>query len=297
MAASVCTNFWLIILTLEGAAARYASIGPAPSCGEGMAGLTHSGLDRDYIVYRPCRVPRAVLVSVHCFGCSAENQFTPFLHLAKEHDLLLLAPEGVENSFNGVHCCGPALRRGLDDAGFVRSAVETEDHGRGLPVLGTGHSNGGFLVSHLAKVYPGWLRGIAVSSGHVYQGIEELKGTAAAIFWDKDDSYVRYDGCCRNRSVPPCCCGISQDSPSQCTSAPEIFRAWQKTNECQHSTQTSSDHRAVCQVGTSCSQPTEFCTYTGHGHSSWATTPNFLTRRIIDFFKPLLELSAPKAEL
>ena len=59
--------------------------------------LQHDGLDRNYLVYRPCqKTLRAVLLSIHCFGGNAKAQATPFIAHAEEHGFVLLAPTGVE---------------------------------------------------------------------------------------------------------------------------------------------------------------------------------------------------------
>eukprot|EP00747_Dinoflagellata_sp_TGD_P086308 gnl/TRDRNA2_/TRDRNA2_163237_c0_seq2.p1 gnl/TRDRNA2_/TRDRNA2_163237_c0~~gnl/TRDRNA2_/TRDRNA2_163237_c0_seq2.p1 ORF type:complete len:330 (-),score=24.48 gnl/TRDRNA2_/TRDRNA2_163237_c0_seq2:89-979(-) len=271
-------------------------------CGEGKGELEYGGLTRRYLVYRPCReLPtRAIMFTVHCFGCTAVHQFKGYLPLAREHGILLVAPDGYQNSFNGVHCCGPALARGLDDVGFVRAVVEKEDGGRGLPVLGNGHSNGGFLSSAIAKTYPGWLSALAVSSGHVYEGLQSLGRTAVLILWDRGDGHVRYDGCCRDPDAVACCCGISGKGPATCVSAPDIFAAWRHGNGCrQDSTKSDSlGGTGTCEVASGCSHPTVLCTYTGHSHQSWASTPAHLARHVFDFFEARLkEAEGRNAEL
>ena len=51
--------------------------------------MMHEGLHRKWLAYYPCpAVPRAILVSIHCFGCRARQQFRPFLSYAENSGAL-----------------------------------------------------------------------------------------------------------------------------------------------------------------------------------------------------------------
>jgi hypothetical protein len=40
---------------------------------------------------------------------------------------VLVAPEGVERSWSAKHCCGAALKRNLDDVGFLKARLGLAD--------------------------------------------------------------------------------------------------------------------------------------------------------------------------
>lgn len=259
---------------------------PAEGCGEATEALQHGGLEREYLVHRPCSDVRGVLVSVHCYGCDASMVFDPYLELAKRRGLVLIAPEGVNRSFNAVDCCGDAQRNKIDDVGFIEAAVKAQAGAQKMPLLVTGHSNGGFMSSLLALKLPG-VSAIALSSGHVYAGLESLPPIPALLLWDEQDSFVSYSGCCSD-GARPCCCGIGRDV-RRCVGAPEIFGAWSRANGCASDGEREDADGGRCRRGTGCEHGgVELCTYRGHRHQAWARIPPVVSARVGAFFGELL---------
>jgi len=258
----------------------------AEGCGEARELLRHGGLDREYFVYRPCHDIRGILVSIHCFGCNASMVFGPYLELARRRGLVLIAPEGVNKSFNAVHCCGDALKKNVDDVDFIEAVVKAQGGAQKMPLLVTGHSNGGFMSSLLALKLPS-VSAVAISSGHVYAGFENLPAIPALLMWDEQDMVVSYSGCCAGMARS-CCCGIGQDA-RLCVGAPEIFGAWSRANGCSSDGEREDVDGGRCRSGAGCAHSkVEFCTYRGHSHGNWAEIPSVVSSRVGAFFEELL---------
>lgn len=262
---------------------------PLPGCGGKLGEMIYLGWQREYYTFQPCgSKPRAILVTLHCLGCTPGHAWDPYLKDAESNGFIVVAPQGYNASFNAApYCCGIALELGLDDKGFIHTLVTEIDAGRGLPIFATGVSNGGYMASSLAVAFPGWLTGVAAAAGHVYSGLfSGLHGTAAMILWDEQDVMVRPTGCCRDIAMPRCCCGISELGPPKCTSAQEIFFAWRRANGCK-ATKSGKDPLGVpgtCQSGVGCQYPTEFCTFHHWEHQDLLVFPKLLQKKVFKFF-------------
>jgi poly(3-hydroxybutyrate) depolymerase len=247
-------------------------------------------MHRDYWTFHPCgsHKPRAIIVTIHCLGCTPGHAWDPYLKDAEKNGFILIAPTGYNASFNAApYCCGNARDIGLDDQGFIKNLVTIVDEGRGLPVFATGVSNGGYMASSLAVAFPGWLTGVAAAAGHIYHGLYSgLHGTAAMILWDENDLQVPPTGCCRDISKPRCCCGISDLGPPQCTNTQELFFAWKRANACK-ATKSNDNPLGVkgsCQTGVDCQYPVELCTFNKWTHMDWTVLPDVLSAKVFNFF-------------
>lgn len=262
---------------------------PLPGCGGKLGKMIYLGWEREFYTFQPCgSQPRAILITIHCLGCTPGHAWDPYLQDAESNGFILIAPQGYNASFNAAtYCCGTAMDLGLDDKGFIKSLVNEIDQGRRLPVFATGVSNGGYMASSLAVAFPGWLTGVAAAAGHVYHGLfHGLHGTAVMIMWDEQDVQVRHSGCCRDITKPRCCCGLSETGPPKCTSAQEMFFAWKRANGCT-ATKSVKDPLGVkgaCQSGVGCKYPVEFCMFHHWEHSEWIVFPRILEKKVFNFF-------------
>lgn len=259
----------------------------AKRCGTYQGSMAHGGYQREYLAYRPCgEAPRGIVLAIHHFTADYKQNFQDHLPPAQEFGFLLLVPGGLgaaEPSWNAGPCCGFARDNGVDDVGFLRALAAKEDAGSGLSVFATGFSNGGFMSSRLAVEHPGWLSGISVYAGHVYEGLSGLAGTPVMLAWSADDETVRVGGCCTDPSRPSCCCGISEHGGPKCVSQEQIFAAWRRANGCSAS---AAQDRGIT-MGTGCSRHTIMKTWVGYGHSR----PDFIYRQHIAFFAAQLGLA------
>jgi polyhydroxybutyrate depolymerase len=134
---------------------------PAPTAfpvGTSVHTLTVDGQQREYRVY----VPRSLadeasplVVMLHGgFGSAEQAELGYGWDRQAEADGFIVAyPEGIGRSWNGGGCCGPAMKRSIDDVGFIEAMVA--EIGAGLDVdarriYATGMSNGGIMSYRLA---------------------------------------------------------------------------------------------------------------------------------------------------
>jgi polyhydroxybutyrate depolymerase len=128
--------------------------------------VTADGRTRTFVVHVPDPLPSGPLplvVALHGgTGSAAQFQRTSgFDTLADERGFLVVYPDGVGNgadeaalrTWNAGDCCGPAVKKQVDDVGFIGALVDlmerTFDIDPGA-VFATGHSNGGFMSDRLA---------------------------------------------------------------------------------------------------------------------------------------------------
>lgn len=127
--------------------------------GTSHGALQHEGQDRTYRLYVPrsagaeTRLP--LVVALHG-GLGSGDQFAEnsrFEALAESEGFAVVFPDGVDRTWNAGSCCGGAVRRGIDDVGFLAALIE--HLGATLPVnrervFVTGHSNGAMMAFRFA---------------------------------------------------------------------------------------------------------------------------------------------------
>ena len=123
-----------------------------------MHTLTFDGEQREYRVYVPRSLadgPSALVVMMHGGFGSAEQAELGYGwdRQAEEDGFIVAYPEGIGRSWNGGGCCGPAMKRDVDDVGFIEAMVAEIGTGIDLDaqrVFATGMSNGGIMSYRLA---------------------------------------------------------------------------------------------------------------------------------------------------
>jgi poly(3-hydroxybutyrate) depolymerase len=150
--------------------------------------LQHGGRQRNFIVHapRPYCGTKSGLTSIplvfalHGFGAPS-GMFTPiFGHLIVPLSFVLVQPLGTGSptSFNGVHCCGSAVEQNVDDVGFIAAIVRSLQEW--IPVdtdggvVGTGFSNGAFLLEHVIASGVELFSSIVPVGGHLYGADKNL---------------------------------------------------------------------------------------------------------------------------
>ena len=104
-----------------------------------------------------------MLISIHCFGCSAQNEMVKWIPFSEEFTFIIITPQGIGNSFNADQCCGKAKKENVDDTGFIQTIVNgaqtsfpsvfpyatvSNENYDGY-VWVTGFSNGGFMADKI----------------------------------------------------------------------------------------------------------------------------------------------------
>lgn len=156
--------------------------------------------------------PIPLVFALHGFGAPPGMFTSAFAPFVASHQFALVQPLGSGNpkSFNGVHCCGSAMKRGVDDVAFLEAVVrelEEEEGGEKQPttaaaattgtslgsiekllslrvagVVGTGFSNGAFLLEHAVSRSPGLFSAVLPVAGHLYAPPNLTSSPAALPF-------------------------------------------------------------------------------------------------------------------
>ena len=140
-----------------------AAIPAAADSREAVTGATshsieHGGLMRTYRLYVPKSLPAGpvpLVVLLHGGfgtgpGAARQGRWD---EAARRERFVTVAPDGISRAWNAGGCCGPPMRRGIDDVGFVLAVLDDVarqviiDQNR---VYATGISNGGMMTYRLA---------------------------------------------------------------------------------------------------------------------------------------------------
>ncbi len=115
------------------------------------------GADRTYTVRAPKRLTRdaPIFMILHLHQRQVDDLpgFADLPAAARRAGYLVVAPDGVGYSWNAGACCDPAVKRDVDDVGFLRRViadVRREYGNRTRPVVVVGFSNGAFMAWRLA---------------------------------------------------------------------------------------------------------------------------------------------------
>lgn len=167
-----------------------------------------------------------LVFAFHCYGCTLDRMLF-FTTVAETFGFVLVVPEGLQRSWNAKYCCGFSQENDINDVGFVSEILnhltgmghsDIDLHGlvKRNFVYGIGWSNGAYFVSYAAGIF----RSIAPIAGHIYNLESDLP---LSKFQDEDinvglflhhsinDPVVQFTGCCRDKSMPQCCCNISNN--------------------------------------------------------------------------------------
>jgi polyhydroxybutyrate depolymerase len=134
------------------------------------------GFNRSYLIHIPRNYSRAkaqpLVVALHGAFSTAEEmeEETGFSQLADKEGFLVVYPNGITlfgwfQHWNAVHCCGRAMKDGVDDVGFVSTVIEEVrrdflvDPSR---IYMVGYSNGGMLAYLFAAQRPETVAAVAV---------------------------------------------------------------------------------------------------------------------------------------
>ena len=186
-----------------------------------------------------------LVFAIHCYGCPADHAgdiFKNFVTHANSQNVVLVLPEGLQNSFNARHCCGYALDNDIDDVGFLKhiQLMLSDEYSflKSDVSYAVGWSNGGFMVMHAAVLF----RSISPISGYTYDIAPALKkagtfcvdgicvdapseGKSIFLHHGGDDNLVRPSGCCSSGYDEMCCCGIGSDIDT-CVPVMEVAQNW-----------------------------------------------------------------------
>lgn len=136
-----------------------------------LATLQHDDRQREYYFYDPQigssrgeteKEKRALIIVLHGGGSHARNvmQRSAMATIAQRAGFIVAFPNGVAagpigmfRTWNAGTCCNPAMKKEIDDVGFIRALIRTMIRSHDVDakrVFVTGFSNGGLLSYQLA---------------------------------------------------------------------------------------------------------------------------------------------------
>lgn len=172
--------------------------------------ILHEGRTRTHVLVVPevydGLEPLPLVLALHAGRGDAEQMIavSGIVEAAERHGFLVAFPEGTAGpgdpllSWNAGNCCGFAMERDIDDAGYLRALVDhlSQDLAVDLQrIYATGIANGAMMVYRLACEMGDLLAAIAPVSGAL--NFEECAPGApisVIAFHGTEDSYVAYDG-------------------------------------------------------------------------------------------------------
>jgi len=175
---------------------------------DGERTLSHGGYERRYLVHLPPsydgRQPLPVVLAFHGGGGNAEVQRTQsqMNAVADKHGFIVVYPDGTGRlrllTWNAGTCCGYAVRKGVDDVGFVSALIDdvariySIDEKR---VYATGLSNGGMLCYRLACELSDRIAAIApISAGMSVDGPRPKRQIPILHIHGLKDNNVLFEG-------------------------------------------------------------------------------------------------------
>lgn len=134
---------------------------PTPSTyptGSSLYTLEHDGVQREYRIFVPPTLtpgPSTLVVMMHGgFGSAEQAELTyGWDGQAESTGIVVAYPEGLGRSWNAGGCCGPAMKKNVDDVGFIEAMLDEITAKLDIDpqrVFATGMSNGGIMAYRLA---------------------------------------------------------------------------------------------------------------------------------------------------
>ncbi|PPE75755.1 polyhydroxybutyrate depolymerase [Solimonas fluminis] len=236
--------------------------------------LSFQGMERSYRLYVPDgggNGSRPLIVALHGGFGTGKNmeELTGFDLVGGNAGFVVAYPDGVGRSWNSGSCCGPALKKNVDDVGFLRAMVA--DIGRRTPidtkrVYGTGFSNGAMMVHRVACEAPDLFKAIAAASGGIMvPNCSARQPIAALLIQGRADPRIPWDGGDFEGNYRP---------PVR-----DVFSKLASRNQCAAKEETQQDGSASCVTRRGCAGGAEvkLCGIDGMGHQ-WAGAKELLPR-------------------
>ncbi len=162
----------ILSIGLVGLASLLLSSGlPVSAQAEVRLTLTHGGLTREAILYRPTahHTPLPTLLVLHGSGGDGRRmqQLTNFNHLADAEGFMVVYPDGVAREWNDGRIFRPST---VDDVGFISALIDrlVAEYGADPErIFASGISNGGLMSYRLACDLSGKIRGIAAVAANL----------------------------------------------------------------------------------------------------------------------------------
>ena len=264
-------------------------------------------LKRSYTAYLPddltSRDDWPVLMVLHPGLADGEymERMTKLHQLPDAQDFIVVYPDGFRRTWNAGECCGQAMKKHVDDIGFLLKLVDELNEQTGGRVRDkffiTGFSNGAIMAYHMACEVPERLIAIApFGSAYRWEDCDNGLVPVMHIHGDSDISAPHEGGSSGIKSF---------DQRIQMAASDTVSRVATRSN-CSPVPHREEDHALLdtrCQVTDCGGVELKLCVIEGLGHT-WpgaAAEDNFLGRKfgpgrtdifgsqaILDFFEEYL---------
>jgi polyhydroxybutyrate depolymerase len=198
-----------------------------PDTGEGVAlagtstvSIEFGGQTRTATLVVPSRwadgIPPTLVVALHGGGGSGQQfaDASRFAEYAEREGFAVAFPDGVAlrpvnlqrdlRTWNAGRCCGPAVRDGVDDVGYLAALIDkitpqlAAPDGRSVSVAMVGHSNGAMMTWRVACERPELLNAAVVVAGSLevadLNGCRSSSGVSLLLIHGTADTNHPLDG-------------------------------------------------------------------------------------------------------
>ena len=195
--------------------------------------LSDGSRDRTYLLYRPAQLSRQTpvpLVIMLHGGFGSGSQAESAYHWEEKADqqgFVVAYPNGIARSWNaGGICCGPALRKNVDDLGFLTRLINTVSQAENIDpqrVYITGMSNGAAMAYRYAceGTYP--IAAIGPVAGSFSYSCSKPHPVSVIAIHGLDDQHIPFAGGQGNKGV----------TNGEWASVPQTLDAFRTANSCQ----------------------------------------------------------------
>eukprot|EP01084_Bolivina_argentea_P115221 204934_1 len=208
-------------------------------------------------------LPIPIIIALH--GLSNDiykfiQEYTILNTTAEQYGFIVIAPVGLDKSWNGLYCCGNSVTQNINDLQFIKNVI-TESianistlfndimtiNKENIQLFVTGMSNGGFMTDEigwsyaLGEHFPFPITAFAPYLGYIYDvnDVQQQMSINSTVYIHKTvpiffqhgdtDKAVNINGCCHTQTclVP----GIDTFKEN-CTSLYDEYKKWLIWNHC-----------------------------------------------------------------
>jgi polyhydroxybutyrate depolymerase len=265
-----------VVLVIAGCAGRDTGKPSGFVDGTSVHTVSVGGHDRTYRLYKPKGLPASapLVVMLHGGfgnGAQAERSYG-WDGLAESSKFIVAYPDGVNRAWNvNGGCCGRPAKEGIDDVGFITSAVADVERNIGIDtsrVYATGMSNGG-MMSYTLACDTTLFAAIGPVSGTQVDPCKSPHPASVMAIHGTADPLIPYGG-------GPGRGFVHINGPP----IPGLNAFWRKVDQCQTPSTTTNGSVTTSTAGCPDNRSVVLITIDGGGHH-W---PDFATEKLWQFF-------------